>query len=299
MDSAGILILYRDYLMLERGLSQATVSAYSSDIRLFLDYVARNSSRSAADFAQEDIENFLIEGGDNASGSAARFLCSLRSFCGYLRDENIRVDDPCARVENPKIVRTLPTIMSEACVDAFLEAPDLSNHTGLRDKAMLETVYGAGLRVSELVGLRFENINLTDGFLIIRGKGGKERLVPLDENACYWIDTYVNTLRAERDPKHVCPYVFLSAKCKEGPKPITRIAFWYRIKAYAKELGILQDITPHTFRHAFATHLLNHDADLRTVQMLLGHSDLTTTQIYTHVATKRMHEIYDRFHPRA
>ncbi len=299
MDPAAVLIRFRDYLMLERGLAEATVAAYSSDVRIFLNYAEKTSGHTAEDFTGEDIENSLIECGDNESGSAARFLCSMRSFCAFLRDETIREDDPCARIENPKIVRALPTVMSEECVESFLNAPDLNTHTGLRDRAMLETVYGSGLRVSELVGLRFENLNLTDGFLLIRGKGGKERMIPLDENACYWIDTYINTLRAQRDPKHVCPFVFLSAKYAQGPRPMTRIAFWYRIKAYATELGILQDITPHTFRHAFATHLLNHDADLRTVQMLLGHSNLTTTQIYTHVATKRMHEIYDRCHPRA
>ena len=186
--------------------------------------------------------------------------------------------------------------MSEACVDAFLNAPDLSKHAGLRDKAMLETVYATGLRVSELVGLKFANLHLADGFVAVRGKGDKERLVPLGENACYWIETYVSGLRAQKDPTLSCPFVFLSGKGVQG---MTRIAFWYRIKSYAKELGISEEISPHTFRHAFATHLLNHDADLRTVQMLLGHSSLTTTQIYTHVATRRMHEVYERTHPRA
>ncbi len=299
MDTAMILIRYRDHLMLEKGLSQATVLAYSTDVRLFLDFILEKSGHVAADFSQQDVEQYLVEGGDQESGSAARFLVSLRSFCHFLKIEDLREDDPCARVENPKIARHLPTVMSEECVEAFLNAPDITTHTGLRDKAMFETVYGAGLRVSELVSLRFDNLNLTDGFLLIRGKGDKERMVPLDENACYWIDTYVNSLRKDRDPKRSCPYVFLSAKCSEGPRCMTRIAFWYRVKAYAKELGITSDITPHTFRHAFATHLLNHDADLRTVQMLLGHSNLTTTQIYTHVATKRLHEVYERTHPRA
>ncbi len=299
MDAAMILIRYRDHLMLEKGLSQATVLAYTTDVRLFLAFILEKSGHAAIDFTQQDVEQYLVEGGDIESGSAARFLVSLRSFCSFLKIEKLREDNPCARVENPKIARHLPTVMSEECVEAFLNAPDITTHTGLRDKAMFETVYGAGLRVSELVSLRFDNLNLTDGFLIIRGKGDKERMVPLDENACYWIDTYVNSLRADRDPKRSCPYVFLSAKYSDGPRCMTRIAFWYRVKNYAKELGITSDITPHTFRHAFATHLLNHDADLRTVQMLLGHSNLTTTQIYTHVATKRLHEIYERAHPRA
>lgn len=298
MDEKLVMVRFKDYLLLERGLSEATLTCYSTDVRLFLQHAATRG-RNFADFTEDDIADYLVVGGDNASGSAARFLCSMRCFCNFLRAEKLREDDPCARVENPKIVRQLPSVMSEECVEGFLNAPDVSTHTGLRDKAMLETVYAAGLRVSELVSLRFDNLNLTDGFVIIRGKGGKERMVPVGEVACYWIDTYINTLRREKDPDRRCPEIFLSGKSKNGAAGMTRIAFWYRIKVYAKELGVLQDITPHTFRHAFATHLLNHDADLRTVQMLLGHSSLTTTQIYTHVATRRMHEIYDRAHPHA
>lgn len=297
-DARMLMRGFADSLLLEQGLSASTVSSYASDVRLFLAHAGK-SGRSASDFTGDDVSAYLIEGGDSAPGSAARFLCSLRAFCKYLRDEKVRDDDPCAHISNPRITRALPAVMSEECVDAFLEAPDISTHTGLRDKAMLEAAYGCGLRVSELVGLRFDSLNLTDGFVLIRGKGGKERLVPVGENACYWIGTYVATLRKLKDPSGQCQYVFLSSKCSNGPMPMTRVAFWYRVKAYARELGITQDVSPHAFRHAFATHLLNHDADLRTVQMLLGHSSLTTTQIYTHVATRRMHEIYDRTHPRA
>ncbi|MGN0909076.1 MAG: tyrosine recombinase [Succinivibrio sp.] len=297
-DASPQLQGFADSLLLEQGLSSSTVASYSSDVRLFLAFAAK-SGRGPSDFTGDDVSAYLIEGGDSAPGSAARLLCSLRSFCAYLRAAGIRSDDPLKRVSNPKIARALPSVMSEECVDAFLDAPDVSTHTGLRDKAMLETAYGCGLRASELVGLRFDSLNLTDGFVLIRGKGGKERLVPAGEDACYWIGTYVATLRKLKDPAGQCQYVFLSSKCSRGPMPMTRVAFWYRVKAYARELGITQNVYPHAFRHAFATHLLNHDADLRTVQMLLGHSSLTTTQIYTHVATRRMHEIYDRAHPRA
>lgn len=297
-DGRMLMQGFADSLLLEQGLAASTVSSYVSDVRLFLSYVEK-AGRGPSDFTGDDVSAYLIEGGDSAPGSAARFLCSLRAFCKYLRGEKVRGDDPCARISNPRITRALPAVMSEECVDAFLEAPDISTHTGLRDKAMLETAYGCGLRVSELVGLRFDSLNLTDGFVLIRGKGGKERLVPVGENACYWVGTYVATLRKLKDPAGQCQYVFLSSKCSNGPMPMTRVAFWYRVKAYARELGVTQDVSPHAFRHAFATHLLNHDADLRTVQMLLGHSSLTTTQIYTHVATRRMHEIYDRAHPRA
>jgi integrase/recombinase XerD len=297
-DPSTVLQGFSDSLLLEQGLSSSTVASYTSDVRLFLAFAGK-SGRGPSDFTGDDVSAYLIEGGDSAPGSAARFLCSLRAFCAYLRHSGVRSDDPCARISNPKITRALPAVMSEECVDSFLAAPDISTHTGLRDRAMLEAAYGCGLRVSELVGLRFDSLNLTDGFVLIRGKGGKERLIPMGENACYWIGTYVATLRKLKDPDGQCQYVFLSSKSAGGPRPMTRVAFWYRVKAYAKELGITQDVSPHAFRHAFATHLLNHDADLRTVQMLLGHSSLTTTQIYTHVATRRMHEIYDRAHPRA
>ena len=297
-DLKAVITGFGDSLLLEQGLSASTVSSYSSDVKLFLEYVS-SRHKSERDFNSDDISAYLIDGGDSAPGSAARFLCSLRAFCSYLKRERVRSDDPCDKITNPSIVRALPTVMSEECVDAFLNAPDLSTYAGMRDKAMLETVYGCGLRVSELVALRFDSLNLTDGFVIIRGKGGKERLVPLGENACYWIETYVTSARSQKDPDNSSQFVFLSSKSSKGPKPMTRIAFWYRVKAYSKELGITSDITPHTFRHAFATHLLNHDADLRTVQMLLGHSSLTTTQIYTHVATRRLHEVYDKTHPRA
>lgn len=291
-----LLTGFADYLLLERGLAGLTLTAYSSDVRLFLIYVQGSSAHGPDDFDEADVRAYLRDGGACASSSAARLLCSLRSFSAFLRTEHLRGDDPLALVENPRLDRQLPEAMSEQCVEAFINAPDLGTHTGMRDRAMLETVYACGLRVSELVALRFSALNLTDGFVIIRGKGDKERMVPLGENAAYWISTYVTEQRAQKDPKRQCPYVFLSGK---GLGPMTRVAFWYRVRHYANELGITQGVSPHTFRHAFATHLLNHDADLRTVQMLLGHASLTTTQIYTHVATRRLHEIYERTHPRA
>lgn len=288
-----ILKLFSDYLLLEKGLAQLSIRAYVSDITMFYNYLERCEIEDP--FTSLDIEHYLRDGDDNEASSAARFLCSLRCFCNFLLLEKLIDTDPTLQIENPKILRHLPASMSESCVDAFLEAPDISNHTGMRDKAMLETLYATGLRVSELVNLTFENLNLIDGFVIVHGKGGRDRLVPLGQNACYWLATYICDKRASRDPKQSCKFVFLSGKGVQG---LTRVAFWYRIKVYAKALGIREDISPHTFRHAFATHLLNHDADLRTVQMLLGHSSLTTTQIYTHVATARIHEVYAKAHPR-
>ncbi len=286
---------FNDYLRLELELSERTVSSYDSDLSLFFAFLLKRGVSPDA-FTEADIEAYLIMGGAKEASSAARFICSLRSYCRYLTDTHKLEADPCAKIRSPRVARKLPQVMSENCVEAFLEAPDTATATGLRDKAMLETVYATGLRVSELCSLRFDSLHLNDGFLSVRGKGGKDRLVPLGENAVYWIENYAATARAQKDPKRQCPYVFLSGK---GTGPLTRIAFWYRIKHYAQELGITQDVSPHSFRHAFATHLLNHDADLRVVQMMLGHSSLTTTQIYTHVATRRMHDIYNKTHPRA
>ncbi len=292
-NHSHILNLFEDWLLLEKGLSLLSIRAYSSDIKQFLYFLEqRNLSEP---FTTEDIENYLAFGGDNEASSAARFLCSLRAFCGFLILDHRIEHDPTVGVGNPKLEKHLPSVMSEECVDAFLNAPDITSSVGLRDKAMLETLYATGLRVSELTKLSFDNLNLTDGFVLIRGKGGKDRLVPLGENACYWLSTYIATGRKEKDPEGKCKFVFLSAK---GLGPLTRIAFWYRVKFYAKLLGLDPNISPHTFRHAFATHLLNHDADLRTVQMLLGHSSLSTTQIYTHVATTRLHDVYKKAHPR-
>ncbi len=294
-ESERILVGFSDYLLLEKGMSDSTIKSYLSDVRLFFTYLNQTNSRILP-FTAGDIENFLKIKENWEPSSVARFLVSLRCACVYLKTDHQIEVDPCAHIENPKLIRHIPTVLSEASVEAFLNAPDPGSHTGLRDKAMLETLYATGLRVSELVSLKFDNVNFSDGFIIVRGKGDKERLVPLAESALYWIDTYVSTLRKTKDPKGSCPYIFLSGK---GLAPMTRNAFWYRIKSYCSELGITSNVSPHTFRHAFATHLLNHDADLRSVQMLLGHSSLLTTQIYTHVATARLHQVYDKAHPRS
>ncbi len=290
-----VLIRYADYLLLENGLSHKTIEAYLTDVRQFLSALPADGT-AHLDFNSGQVEAFLAANAAKSGRTIARFLCSLRSYVHFLQLEKLRDDDPLGTVANPRLPRSLPKLMSEETVDAMLDAPDTATPTGMRDKAMLETVYATGLRVSELVNLKFSELNLTDGFILIRGKGGRERAVPLGEMAVYWIESYVKTWRRARDPKLGCPYVFLSGK---GLGPLTRIAYCSRVKVYSAALGLAKAPSPHTFRHAFATHLLNHDADLRTVQLLLGHASLTTTQIYTHVATARMHEIYARAHPRA
>lgn len=287
---------FADYLLLERDLAELSIEAYLSDMQRFLMELV-NQGKDYLTFTSEEISDYLNAHQDLSARSVARFLCSLRTYVAFLISHGYRKDNPAATIVNPRLPQILPKTLSEEAVTLILESPELTSHTGLRDKAMLETLYATGLRVSELVGLRFENLNLTDGYVLIRGKGDKERIVPLGDNALYWLATYItSTLRARRDPQKSCPYVFLSGK---GLGPMTRVAFWYRIKTYVKQVGILEDPSPHTFRHAFATHLLNHDADLRSVQMLLGHSSLTTTQIYTHVALSRMQDIYAKAHPLA
>ncbi len=289
-----ILRAFEDYLLLERGLAPLSTSSYLSDVKRFLKYLdTRNSDLKT--FSGDDLRCYLEDSRDElCSRSAARELCSIRNLINYLRTTGLRDDDPAAGIANPKLGRALPHTLSEEAVSLMLDAPDIENHTGLRDKAMLETLYATGLRVSELVGLSKENLNLLDGFVRIRGKGDKERIVPLGENALYWLATYLTSpQRLAKDPKNNCQYIFISGKLG----PMTRTAFWYRIKVYARQIGLKSDPSPHTFRHAFATHLLNHDADLRSVQMLLGHSSMTTTQIYTHVASERMKEVYARTHP--
>lgn len=286
---------FDDYLYLERNLSRQTVSCYAADIKGLFKFLSAHQISEIA-FTADDLKLFLEESKDKSARTAARFMSALKAYGRYLISRNLRSDDPCAELDRPKKPQTLPHSMSEESVEAMLNAPDLATHDGLRDKAMLETLYATGLRVSELVNLRFEEVNFADEFVLITGKGGKQRLVPLTSDAVRALLQYINSpQRALKDEKRVCRYIFLSRK---GLAPLTRIAFWYRIKLYAQKIGLTVPPSPHTFRHAFATHLLNHGADLRSVQMLLGHSALTTTQIYTHVARQRLKEIYQR-HPLA
>ena len=295
-DGRMLMQGFADSLLLEQGLAASTVSSYVSDVRLFLSYVEK-AGRGPSDFTGDDVSAYLIEGGDSAPGSAARFLCSLRAFCKYLRGEKVRGDDPCARISNPRITRALPAVMSEECVDAFLEAPDISTHTGLRDKAMLETAYGCGLRVSELVGLRFDSLNLTDGFVLIRGKGGKERLVPFGaparEALLAWLPDRAALIAQARSPNTEA--LFLGRLgTRLTSRSVERLMLRYGLKA-----GIDRPVTPHALRHSFATHLLEMGADLRAVQELLGHAGLSTTQQYTHLDLNHLTRVYDAAHPQA
>lgn len=284
-----------DALWLERGLSEHTRSAYRSDLEHFNHWLdARgNELRQVGRDAIHDHLAWRLQQGYSAR-SSARFISSLRGFYRYLLRENLIGEDPTQQVALPQIGRPLPKSLSEADVEALLAAPDVEDPIGLRDRAMLEVLYACGLRVSELIGLTLEQINLRQGVLRVLGKGSKERVVPMGEEALSWLERYLKESRpALLDGK---PSVVLFPS-RRGEQ-MTRQTFWHRIKHQAVVAGINKSLSPHTLRHAFATHLLNHGADLRVVQMLLGHSDLSTTQIYTHVARVRLQELHSQHHPR-
>jgi integrase/recombinase XerD len=281
--------------MLARGLAVRTRNAYIRDLRC-----CELTSPSALTVWQADqvlhCLSVLTQDGKTPR-TQARMLSSLRQFYLWMIASNLREDNPCERIKTPKIGRPLPKDLSEADVDNLLAAPDTGTALGLRDKAMLEVLYACGLRVSELVNLALEQVNLNSGWLQITGKGNKTRLVPLGEYAAEALEDYLTYGRGDLIA-HLkagnCQAVFLTT---QGGY-MTRQNFWYLLKKYAQVASMEKDLSPHTLRHAFATHLLNHGADLRSVQLLLGHSDLSTTQIYTHVATARLQKLHAEHHPR-
>ena len=230
-----------------------------------------------------------------APRSVARVVASVRTFYRYLVVHHGLEASPAASVRAPRAVRTLPKFLSSDEVEALLTAPDVSQPRGLRDRAMIELLYATGLRVSELVALRPADVNLGDGLLKTTGKGRKERLVPIGDEACAWVVRYVREARAALLRGRTSPHLFVNAR---GGTGMTRIGFWKVLRTYATPLGLARRLSPHVLRHSFATHLLDHGADLRAIQVMLGHADLSTTQIYTHVLDARLRTLYDRFHPR-
>ena len=290
-----LLRQFIDSLWLERGLSPHTRNAYLTDLRGFALWLAgRGSSlRQAGREAILDHLGWRLQQGYQAR-STARLLSALRTFYRYLLRERLIDEDPTLQVELPQLGKPLPKSLSEAEVEALLAAPDIAEPLGLRDRAMLEVLYACGLRVSELVALSLEQINLRQGVLRVLGKGSKERLVPLGEEALIWLQRYQAEARGLLLAGRPSSVLFPSQRGEQ----MTRQTFWHRIKLHARHAGILKPLSPHTLRHAFATHLLNHGADLRVVQLLLGHSDLSTTQIYTHVAKARLQALHAAHHPR-
>ena len=294
LNSEILIDNFIDELWLEKGLSKNTLTAYRNDIQTFSNWYKGNS---LLEVERVDLLDYLADRLKQgfSSRSTARSLSSLRAFYSHLTVRHNLKEDPTSRVESPKLGRSLPKTLSEEEVERLIQAPDVDDDIGLRDRAMLELIYACGLRVSELISLDNLNINLRQGVIRVIGKGEKERLVPMGEEALHWIERYINKSRPnfiKADNK--ITEVFLS---KRG-KAMTRQTFWYRLKEYAQLASINKELSPHTLRHAFATHLINHGADLRTVQLLLGHSSLSTTQIYTEVARHRMKELHNEHHPR-
>ncbi|TFZ49317.1 site-specific tyrosine recombinase XerD [Serratia proteamaculans] len=296
-QESALIEQFLDALWLERNLAENTLASYRLDLQALGAWLNQKNS-SLLQAQALDLQAFLadrVEGGYKAT-SSARLLSAMRRLFQYLYRENMRTDDPTALLASPKLPQRLPKDLSEAQVDALLKAPCVDQPLELRDKAMLEVLYATGLRVSELVGLTISDVSLRQGVVRVIGKGNKERLVPLGEEAVYWIENYLEHGRPWMVNGQALDVLFPSNRSQQ----MTRQTFWHRIKHYAILAGIDSErLSPHVLRHAFATHLLNHGADLRVVQMLLGHSDLSTTQIYTHVATERLKQLHQQHHPRA
>ncbi|ABU75734.1 hypothetical protein ESA_00437 [Cronobacter sakazakii ATCC BAA-894] len=288
---------FLDALWLERNLAENSLSAYRRDLSMVVEWL-HHRGLSLATVQSGDLQTLLaerVEGGYKAT-STARMLSAVRRLFQHLYREKIRDDDPSALLASPKLPQRLPKDLSEAQVERLLQAPTVEEPIELRDKAMLEVLYATGLRVSELVGLTMSDVSLRQGVVRVIGKGNKERLVPLGEEAVYWLEQYLTHGRPWLLNGQSLDILFPSNRARQ----MTRQTFWHRIKHYAQLAGIdSEKLSPHVLRHAFATHLLNHGADLRVVQMLLGHSDLSTTQIYTHVATERLRQLHQQHHPRA
>ncbi|MRX28408.1 site-specific tyrosine recombinase XerD [Kangiella sp. HZ709] len=295
MSDIEIIEQFCDQIWMEQGLSDATLASYRSDLKKFSQWLATNQTL-LIDVSRVDIQNYLAnryKHGFN-SRSTARFLSSARKFYRYMMQNNVITEDPTLHIDSPKIQPPVPKSISEEDIDNLLQQPELETPMGLRDKAMLELLYSSGLRITELISVEINQIGFQQGVIRVVGKGNKERLVPMGEVALDAILSYIRAGRAELAKGKVIDVLFLSNRGQQ----MTRQTFWHRIKFYANQAGFNKPISPHTLRHAFATHLLNHGADLRTLQMLLGHSDLSTTQIYTHVAKERLKQLHSTHHPR-
>ncbi|NWO05417.1 MAG: site-specific tyrosine recombinase XerD [Alteromonadaceae bacterium] len=296
-DNAALIEQFCQSLWLEDGLGEQTRQAYASDLNGLANWLVGQPGRPSLRTAGRThllawLSAALAEG--IKASTAARRLSGVRRFYRYLLREGVISEDPTLRIDSPHLPRRLPDTLTEADVDALLAEPDPELPIESRDKAMLEILYGCGLRVTELTGLTVDQVNLRQGVVRIRGKGDKERLVPLGEEAMDWLLNYMRGARGELLRGRPGDALFPGNR----GTAMTRQAFWYRVRHYAARAGIFKPLSPHTLRHAFATHLLNHGADLRVVQMLLGHSDLSTTQIYTHVARQRLQDLHRQHHPR-
>ena len=292
---ATYLPIYLDYLAVEKGLAKNSLSAYGTDLRRFGKRLDAQSIETEAVKRQHIVKYIQsLRSGGISARSVARALAAVRGFFRFLVAERHLKHDPTENLDNPKLWSTLPKSLDPAEVDDLLAAPDRSTPDGLRDAAMLELLYATGLRVSELIRVKVEDLVLDAGFLRTFGKGSKERIVPFGESAGKAITTYIETARPHFNRRNDV-HLFLTNR----GRPMTRQTFWMKIVKYARQAGIRAHISPHVLRHSFATHLLENGADLRSVQLMLGHSDISTTQIYTHVSRARLQKLYDQYHPRA
>ncbi|HLP80942.1 MAG TPA: site-specific tyrosine recombinase XerD [Nitrosomonas sp.] len=295
---ANLLDEFSDALWLEDGLSRNTLDSYRNDLRLFTEWLKKRNQkdRVLTDATHSDLLEFLASrvSAKVKASTTSRELSSLKRFYRFLLRQGKITIDPSLNIETPKLMRSLPESLTEKEVDLLLSAPDLNQPLGLRDRAMLEVLYASGLRVSELINLKYSQVGMDMGVLRVMGKGRKERLAPLGEESLDWLNRYTKGARPTLLNGIVTDTIFVTTR----GAAMTRQAFWYLIKRYAQLVGINKKLSPHTLRHAFATHLLNHGADLRVVQLLLGHADISTTQIYTHIARERLKQLHAKHHPR-
>lgn len=284
-----------DYLNLQRGLSKNTLSSYKNDLVLFVKEIEKKGI-GVTDLDKKEIMLYIEKRRKRgfSARSQARFISSLRSFYRFLQFNKWYDKNPAEEVDTPKLFKGLPKFLTFDEVEALLSSPDTTKEMGIRDKAMLEVLYATGLRVSELVNLQMNNLIKEIPLFKVTGKGSKERVVPIGEEAVKWLNLYLEKVRPLYNKK-MSSFIFLT----QWGGPLTRQRFFQIIKEYAKKAGISKDISPHTLRHSFATHLLENGADLKSLQMLLGHSDISTTQIYTHITEERLKKLYEKFHPRA
>ncbi len=297
MDFEEIYERYIQYLLVEKGLSRNTITAYSSDVWQYISFLKDQGIRKPDKIDHFIIRSYLME--LNRCGieqqSIARKLSVIRNFHRYMLKEGFSENDPSVVVDSPKIKRDLPDVLTYDEVLRILASPDISSPLGSRDAAMIELMYASGLRVTELVTLTMDQIDLELGYIRIMGKGAKERIVPIGDEALEKIRHYIQNFRGKILNGKKSSYLFITSRGRK----ITRQSFWMRLKMYARRAGISRRITPHMIRHSFATHLLQGGADLRSVQMMLGHTDISTTQIYTHITMERLREIHRRYHPRS
>ncbi len=286
---------FLNYMRIERGVSENTIEAYGRDLRGLIDFIEKEGI-PCQKINIHLLSNYIAYLSKRLSRrSLARNISAIRTFFKFLVLEGVIEENPARFLEVPKVSKTLPGILNEHEIELLLNQPSDSTPIGIRDKAMIELLYATGVRVSELVHLRISDVDLSVGYIKVKGKGSKERFVPIGEKAVSVLKEYINKARSKFDKKKGSPYLFLNNR----GKPFSRQGFWKMLKSYAKKAGIKKRITPHIIRHSFATHLLKNGADLRSVQMMLGHSDISTTQIYTHIDRSYLKEVYNRCHPRA